>query len=631
MSFVLNALDRVRRRWYVVAAVLAVFVVGAGISTLGQSSTYSAKSALSASSVASENSPYALSLAYIYLFNDPSFQGNLFRTARVPAGVSAMATPATVGSIFYITATADTGATAISASSALATAFRTQINAALSAARQDTIDNVTAPMADRIAKQLDVPPEERVALQDQINVINSNTNGTLNAVGLESNATENAPQTTNTYGIALVGGLLAGLAGAFGLDLISRRLRAAYDVTAKTSFEESVGIGDADVDDGALRRADLRHLANRLTNGVDPAPRVIAVVPAQPGARGGAAEVALALVDALGTPMSPATLVRTDTHFRVTSEAAGATGAWGPGFVDLLADPNCDLALLARVRGPGVRVIEPGDPLIDPASVVIRQSVRRFLTAALDSSEWVVLHAPLLTESPEGQVICAQADITVTVVDPITATVDEVQTTRRLLAEVKAPIGLAVVIAAPDVALEAAPTRRYGPIGPPTSTEVQPHAAAPIAQTGHLHQQYAGHDRTQAEYTQAEYTQAEYAQNEYAQGGFVPDDHIHEAHIHEGPIHEAHIHEGPIHEAHIHEGSIHEAHIHGAQPESPLTNGFLPPEQPVEPVEPVEPLEPLVDPFPPVQELPREAASARPVEPAGPAPWSLVGQTGDRR
>ncbi|MCP2194173.1 SMC family protein [Williamsia deligens] len=441
----MNQLLRVRRRWYVVVAVTLVTLVGAFVAGIGDRTTYSAKAALSASSPTSENSPYALALAYIYLFNDASFQDALVRKAKVPSGVTSVAEPATVGSIFYIDATASSPEAARSAASALASTFRTEINGALEDAKRQTINSVEAPFEQRYAQRLDVPGDERAGLQDQINTINANTNGMINSVGLDSAVTASSPQRTTTLLTALGGGLVVGLLVALGVDIASRRVRTGFDVTDKTAFTTALTVADPDDAGGSARTADLRHLANRLVSGSETRPQVIAVIAAQSGASAAARQLAGSMASALGTSEVPSLLVRTDTRRPVGPSAR-------PGFVDVLVDPDRDLHELTTAAVDGVCVMEPGNRVLDPIGVVTRSRVAKFLDAARKHAEVVVIESPIVLESPEAQIICAQTDVVVTVVDPLTATVAEVSETYRLLAEVKAPIGPVVVMAAPPVA-----------------------------------------------------------------------------------------------------------------------------------------------------------------------------------
>ncbi|MGZ8177337.1 hypothetical protein ACXVUM_05335 [Williamsia sp. SKLECPSW1] len=451
MIYFVNQLLRVRRRWYIVVAITLVTVLGAFVAGIGDRTTYSAKAALSASSPTSENSPYALALAYIYLFNDPSFQGALARKANVPAGVTSVAEPATVGSIFYIDATASTPEAARSAASALASTFRTEINGALDDAKKQTIDSVEAPFEQRYAQRLEVPGDERAGLQDQINTINANTNGMINSVGLDSAVTATTPNRTTTLLTALAGGLVVGVLMALGVDIGSRRVRTGFDVTDKTAFTTALVVADPDDAGGSARASDLAHLANRVMSGSDTTPHVIAVVAAQSGAAAAARQLSETLASSLGTVDVPSLLVRTDAR-----RSGGGPGR--PGFVDALVDPDVHLTELVSAESGGVCTVDVGNRVLDPVGVVTRTSVARFLDAARKQAEVVLLEAPIVVESPEAQIICAQADIVITVVDPTTATVGDVSETYRLLAEVKARVGPAVVMSAPPVPAPPTPT-----------------------------------------------------------------------------------------------------------------------------------------------------------------------------
>ena len=452
MNHLVNQLLRVRRRWYIVVAITLVTVLGAFVAGVGDRTTYSAKAALSASSPTSENTPYALALAYIYLFNDPSFQAALNRKAQVPAGVTSTAEPATVGSIFYIDATASTPEAARSAASALATTFRTEINGALEDAKKQTISSVEAPFEERYAQRLEVPGDERAGLQEQINTINANTNGMINSVGLDSAVTASSPQRATTLLTALGGGLVVGVLMALGVDIASRRVRTGFDVTDKTAFTTALVVDDPDDEGGSARSADLQHLSNRVVSGSDTRPHVIAVVAAQSGASAAARQLAETMASSLGTAEVPALLVRTDARRSVGASASR-------GFVDALVDADLDLAEVMSVESGGVCTIDVGNRVLDPIGVITRSSVARFLDAARKQAEVVLLEAPIVVESPEAQIICAQADVVITVVDPATATVSDVSDTYRLLAEVKAQIGPAVVMSAPPVPAPAMPTR----------------------------------------------------------------------------------------------------------------------------------------------------------------------------
>ncbi|MEH3157238.1 MAG: hypothetical protein PGN29_18760 [Gordonia paraffinivorans] len=238
---------------------------------------------------------------------------------------------------------------------------------------------------------------------------------------------------------AVVGGLGIAAMALVRSTVATRRVRAADDVSTRTPYTVVLEVAsDAD----RRRRTDgLRRVVSAACASTGGHPRVIAVVAAQVGAVAATAELASSLARELGSPAAPSLLVRTDTR-RVSGPSSGR------GFLDVLAHVDADLDGVTSHRDDGVWVVGAGNRALDPAGVVTPDAVSSFYEDARGRAATVVVEAAPVTEFPEAQIICGLADTVVTVIDPRTATVDEVTRTHLLLTHAGAEVGPAVVMGA---------------------------------------------------------------------------------------------------------------------------------------------------------------------------------------
>ena len=225
-------LARIRRRWFVVAAItlLAGLVAFASAGRhAGTKYTGTATLTATTSPNSSPDQTAALSTGYVAMFIQPSFQGALHTQLGLPADVSLTAQTAAQSPIIFISATAPDAVTAQHAAADAATEFLRQVNTSLQANRADLIDQMRrAVKADTKAGAIKVPAE--IDMQDRINAVNADPTNNLQMLQANAGVTAKSSGAKKTIALALFGGLIFGCLLAWVIGAASRRLSSPAEL-----------------------------------------------------------------------------------------------------------------------------------------------------------------------------------------------------------------------------------------------------------------------------------------------------------------------------------------------------------------------------------------------------------------
>ncbi len=444
---------RIRRRWWAIPLALAIAVAIVVPMSTDRTTTYSSKVALTTYSADRAPEQDAILIqSYVDFFNGGADMNELRSQAKVPADIAFSADPVATGPIMFIVATGDNEQDVRAAVTAMGTAFRNSINAGVDQARDNAIATLRKPFLDRLARKDFILEQEQIELSRQIGQLNADSSGRLQNLDNSITVSADRPRLLPPLSIAILVGLLAGVAMAWVLGGLAPRLSRRSDVS------DTLGLRAFDVTsrNRTSRLLQMRHVVNALAFDDLPAPVVLAVTPvSSPDASGLVAEQLARIRAGQGADV---VVVRT---IRRGSGSA-------PGIVDVLRSPETvtlDDALTSNegtdAIGRGVAVLAPGDPAIDPYDVMTRENVGELLGQLRKRFSVIVIDCPSVTTAGEVQLLCSAADRTVLVVERDVATRERALMATGLLSESQAEVFGAVLVAAP--------TRpRIGPLWKPS-------------------------------------------------------------------------------------------------------------------------------------------------------------------
>ncbi|MCF3940142.1 MULTISPECIES: hypothetical protein [Gordonia] len=409
-------LDRLRRRWWVVAVVLLLFLTAGIISAVRADTTYSSRATLAVvSQTRAPEQDAMLAHGYTDFFNQPENQSILRQIADVPDNVTLTAVVAAPSPLIYITASSSSSGDVESAAADAAVALRDTVNDALRASRADAIAEVRRPLDDIRETNGVVPQQALIQMEDRISQINADTTNQIEIIELQSSVSSSKPNLGTTLGLAVLAGLVVGCGFALAWGALSRRVGSGPELELRTGIEVLGQLPpDHDVDDDPR----FGQLANAIT-GLDKYPRslVMAAPRERPAVESTVGRIATELTD------TGLRVVVVD-HARASEPGAGA---WSAVTVETIR-PDSDITSSRPVN---------------------RYHLRELLDSLTERADLVLITAPPLVESATAQSICAEADGTLLVAEESVTALADVRTAQRLCRQAGGDILGAVLIETP--------------------------------------------------------------------------------------------------------------------------------------------------------------------------------------
>ncbi|MBC2642972.1 MULTISPECIES: hypothetical protein [unclassified Rhodococcus (in: high G+C Gram-positive bacteria)] len=444
MTSTLNVqIERIWRRRVLVLVITALAVLGAVAAVKEAGASYTGRAALIVSSPGRAPEQDAiLVVGYVDYFNNGPYQERIRAQAGVPDDVAFAASTAAASPIMYIDATANDPETAATAATAMAGAFRDDVNAVRFAGRADTLDELRQQLdQQRSSPQAD--PVAMAQLQDRITAIELDTTNELQDQQLAAGVAEQSPSLIRNAVLGLFGGLILGCVAALALDAVSKRLTTAADVRGKIGVETLVEVPRGGKPRAEQRREEqFRRLANIV--GLADLPRPATLVVTAPRRTEGVAQVVRAIAEHRAIQGERSLILWAD--LRSSEHTTNVDGA--PGVADFLAAVRRPgIAGFIQESAPGaVPEMPPGTEHGDPYALFTRERFGDLLHHAHNVADVVVVEAPPITEAAEAQVMCAAADAVVLVVERGTTRVPETVEACRLLGQVGSRLLGAVII-----------------------------------------------------------------------------------------------------------------------------------------------------------------------------------------
>jgi polysaccharide biosynthesis transport protein len=443
-------IDQIRRRWWVVLAVVGVAMASAALPLLLTNPTYVGKSTLVLSSTGrTPEQDAVMAVGYATLFNDPATIVRLTATHNVPEGLTFAAGTVAASPILTMEATAEDPEVAQDAAQTMAYAFRDDINlvrqadyekAIREAQRQlDTL--LRQPGPDGLVNPL-VP-----VVQTRLDAMRDNSTDGLQILQLRAGVTNNAPNIVLVLALRAAGGLVLGVLAALGLATLSTRLGDSADLMEKTGIEPLVEVpAGGSIERNRLREDRLRTLANIVNLQDSPKSTVVALTDCR-GARG-ARDLAEVVARLSAQQGYRTVLVYADNDASHQTQSAG--------FNEALEDSRLAISVLKDGAVGSLKVMPSGSVVADRYSLMSRERIVAVFDELRTGADTIVIVAPSIADTIDSQPICAAADFTVAVVGSRSSRAGDVTAAVDALADAHAVLLGAVMV-------EGKPTRMTGP------------------------------------------------------------------------------------------------------------------------------------------------------------------------
>ncbi len=461
-------LDRIRRRSWLVLAVMILAVFGAFAASWSDGTTYTGRSTLTISSeFRGPEQDAVLAQGYADYFNEPAYQDTLRAATGVSEDVTLAARTAAASPIVYIEAEASSHALAASAASTIATAFRDDVNENLRSSRTQAIEELRDEISAERAELATVPDDSAESslitstildLQERVADIRSNNSNQLQVLQLDAGVAENAPNIVQNVALGLAGGLILGCLAALGFATAENRLATADEVRDQLGLDTLATIPGGRSQPAVQHRAQqLKRLAN-LVSLID-LPRPVAVAVTAARAAPSTSQVAQGIAAYRGSQGERTLLVKANLHDQQQPRR--------PGVADFLAGPpgiGIDGVLDTPI--PNMQVMPAGGPRADPYALFARDRFADFVEHAKTIADLVIIESPPINDAAEGQVVCATADRVVLVIEQNATRAADAAEATQLLDQVDATV-LGVVMTEPGGTFEVpVPVSASGPQPP---------------------------------------------------------------------------------------------------------------------------------------------------------------------
>lgn len=233
-------LARIRRRWWLVLAVMVIVVAGTVMYSASQHTVHTGTRALRVSSLArGPEQDAVLAQGYVEFFNQPPTEQALRAKIGLSSDVAFNARNSASSPIFYIEATAPNDDLAAASANKLADTFRDDINTQVQQSDEPAIDYLRAQISEDQDNLKRVPSpstefslilEEMSTWRKSINDLKANTTNQLMDVLPTAGISSTSPKVAQNAALALVGGLILGLVAALALASAEDRLATAQEV-----------------------------------------------------------------------------------------------------------------------------------------------------------------------------------------------------------------------------------------------------------------------------------------------------------------------------------------------------------------------------------------------------------------
>jgi succinoglycan biosynthesis transport protein ExoP len=436
-------LDRIRRRSWLVLAVMSLALFGAFAASWADGTTYTGRSTLTITSDSrGPEQDAVLAQGYTDYFNEPSYQDTLRAAAGVSKDVTLAARTAASSPIVYIEVEAADRAVAASAASTIATAFREGVNENLRSERTRAIENlrneISAERAELATIRDDSPESSLITstildLQERIAIMQANDSNQLQELQLAAGVAENSPNLVQNVALGLVGGLILGCLAALGFASVESRLATADEVRDQLGLDTLATMPGGGSQSAAHRRAqNMKRLANLVNLGDLPRPMTVAVTVAR--ATGSASEVAQGIAAYRAAQGERTLLVKANLHADHDGYVVGVANF-------LAGPPGIGLdGLVLGTQLPGMQVLPAGTARSDPYTLFARDRLTDLIEHAKTIADLVVIETPPINEAAESQVVCAVADRVVLVIEQNATRAVDAAEACRLLGQVDATV-----------------------------------------------------------------------------------------------------------------------------------------------------------------------------------------------
>lgn len=434
--------DRIKRRWWLVAAIAFLGMVGAYVTAPSSETAYTGRSLVSTATMKRPpEQDSILAQGYAIYFGDPAFQQVFRDRTKVPDDIDSFTAEFVPGTpLIYIEATSTNRDSASKGAGTLAQAYVDEINSRLSANRDQTVAAMTASVrkawGDKIAQNDPQADTALLNLQQTVNGLNSDQSNQLSLLQPASGVTTFTPSKKKSVASGLVGGFMLGCVVAMLMGAATRRLYTADDISEKTGLNLLETVPPPGKDEE--RQVRLRHLANIVSRTSGPH-AVVAVAPASAGSAAG--DIAVAIAEQRALQGVRTTLVRAD--LRPGNDS-------GPGVAEFLADPNADdVVYRSSESTDNLRIVEPGSSGDDPYALFDRTRFGALVEVVRGDADLVIIESAPLSDAAESQVTSDVADRTLLVIDQGHTQVDEVNGAVDALRQVGAEVLGTILVEAP--------------------------------------------------------------------------------------------------------------------------------------------------------------------------------------
>lgn len=432
-------LDRLRRRAGLIVAITVIAVIGAVAFSLLSPTTYTGTSTLVVSSGSRTEEDAVLAQGYVEYVNEDSAQEALLSAAHL-SDVQFQARTGASSPIIYLDAQAGTAELAGSAATTLARTFREQVNAGVQAGADSTIAALRTQLEaaqTALGATISTDPQRTVlgeqikSLQDEIIQVQREAIGKqLKDLQLTPAVTSSTPDPITNGILALVGGLILGIAAALALAGAENRVATAREVRQRLGLDTLAVVTGGRSDSGTARRAEqLKGLANVVSLSDMSQPATLAVTAVRSSRL--SSQVAEAVAFYRAQQGQRTLLIRADLD--PGRHHPGYPGR--PGLGEFLAGrPGMRLQpIVVRDALSGMLVLPAGTARDDPYSLFAPDRFVDVVEQAGRLADLVVIDAPPVIEAAEAQVICASADRTILVLEEgVTRTSDAMEARERL-------------------------------------------------------------------------------------------------------------------------------------------------------------------------------------------------------